>query len=222
MKSLFRILAVLMVSACVTFMGVSIAVNFGRAEPLAEMQTPEMTKYGFEQTGGASGTWTVTRRTGDKGNVGTFKTGYEALVKAHKDLADVLNQETKLFRDEHQKLKAADGQVAVFTASQGQDEAAMVARSGELQQLSVQYEAELLKKSEELQSMSVQSRAIRDETALRRTDVLRLRNELEEARTDAFRLTELRRTLTDELVRLQLDKRTLSERTSQIRSQLSP
>jgi len=220
MKSLFKVLSVVIVIACVTFMGVSIAAYFGRAEPMAEARTPEMAQYTFEQSGGTRPTWTVTSRTGEKKNLGTFKNGYEAITKAHKDLTDRLNQESGNLKTEIGKIKAADGQVAAFTASQTMDEKAMQDRITELQQLNAEYEQQLLKKSEELQALSVKSKAIRDETALRRTDVMRLSNELGEARTDVYRLTELKRQLTDLLVRLQIDGNALGERQSQLRDQL--
>ena len=219
MKSIFKVMAVLIMAASVSFMGVSIAAYFGRAEPFAEMQSSEMQGYNFERGGGAKPTWTVTRRTGDKGSVGTFSTGYEALVKAHKDYADSTNRDGQTDRDAVSKLRAQDGQLAVFTASQAMDTKAVDGRITELQEFSRQDETELLKKSEELQSLSVKSKVIRDETALRRTDVVRLSNELEEVRTDVFRLAEQRRLLTDQLLRLQLDSHSLAERRVQLQKQ---
>lgn len=74
----------------------------------------------------------------------------------------------------------------------------------------------LLMKSGTLQDLSVKGREIRDETAQRRTDVLRLQHELEEIRTDLYRLTAIRRDLMDRLLRTQIENQELTDRTSQL------
>lgn len=219
MKSLiFKVLAVLIMVVSVAFMGASIATYYGRADAAAAMVEPAMQDYTFDRNPGENVTWTVTRRIGDKGTVGTFKTAYEALVKAHQDVVSRLNAESS---EASTKLQELAGPIEKFTTSQDQDRKAMNARIAQLRVQSKNFESELLKKSEELQALSVQSKAIRDETAVRRTDVVRLRNELEEARTDLFRLTEIRRVLTDRLLRLQLDNQFLAERQSQLSEQVS-
>ncbi len=219
MKSLiFRVLAVVIMVVSVAFMGTSIAAYYGRADAAAAMISPELHDYTFERNPGENVTWTVTRRIGDKQPVGTFPTAYEALVKAHQDLVSRKNTEAS---DASAKRQEIAGPLEKFKTSQEQDREAMNARIAQLRQVSAQFETELLKKSEELQALSVQSKTIRDETAVRRTDVVRLRNELEEARTDLFRLTEIRRILTDRLLRLQLENEALAERMGQVQQQVS-
>ena len=71
----------------------------------------------------------------------------------------------------------------------------------------------------ELTDLSEVSRKTREEKATRRTDVLRLRHELEEARTDLFRLTTVRRDLMDRLVRLQIENQELMDRQAQVQGQ---
>ncbi len=72
-------------------------------------------------------------------------------------------------------------------------------------------------KSDEAQAISVKTLEVREETATRRTDVLRLRHELEEARTDLFRLNEILRHDTDQLVRLELENQALEQRLQQLK-----
>lgn len=219
MKSLiFRVLAVVIMVVSVAFMGTSIAAYYGRADAAAAIVSPELQDYTFERNPGENVTWTVSRRIGDKGSVGTFPTAYAALVKAHQDLVSRKNTEAS---DASAKRQEIAGPLEKFKTSQEQDREAMNARIAQLRQVSAQFETELLKKSEELQALSVQSKTIRDETAVRRTDVVRLRNELEEARTDLFRLTEIRRVLTDRLLRLQLENEALAERRGQVQQQVS-
>ena len=100
--------------------------------------------------------------------------------------------------------------------SQAQDAAALNARIQELTAQSTTISDAVQMKSQQLQALSVQSKAIRDETAARRTDVLRLRHELEELRTDLFRLTAIRRDLTDRLLRVEIENQELSDRKAQL------
>jgi predicted nuclease with TOPRIM domain len=72
-------------------------------------------------------------------------------------------------------------------------------------------------KSQELQGLSVETKVLRDETTRRRQDVIRLQNELEELKTDRFRLVELRRVLTDRLLRFQLENEALEIRFQQMK-----
>lgn len=220
-SSIFKASAVVIMVVSVAFMGMSIAAYYGRPDAASAMIAPEMQDYTFERAVGENITWNVTRRVGDKGSVGSFKTPYEALLKAHADLVNRKNSEASEAKTRLDALKDPAGQIATFKASQEQDEAAMRARAAALQQVVQQFEGELLKKSDELQALSVQSKSVRDETALRRTDVIRLRNELEEARTDLYRLTEIRRVLTDRLLRLQLDNQALADRKSQLDQQVA-
>jgi chromosome segregation ATPase len=71
-------------------------------------------------------------------------------------------------------------------------------------------------KSDQLQGLSVQGRETREETAQRRTDVIRLQHELEEVRTDLYRLTAIRRDLVDRLLRTEIENQELSDRTAQL------
>lgn len=219
-SSIFKVSAVVIMVVSVAFMGMAIAAYYGRPDTASAMTAPEMQDYTFERVVGEGGsvTWNVTRRVGDKGTVGTFKNAYEALVKAHADLVSRMNTETG---EANTRLEALKEPLERGKASQVDDEKAMKARLAQLQQLSQQFQGQLLKKSEELQALSVQSKAIRDETALRRTDVVRLRNELEEARTDLYRLNDLKRTLTDRLLRLQLDNQALTDRRAQLSEQVT-
>ena len=220
-KSIFRFLAVMVTTLSVAFLGTSIVAWVVYPEPLSEMSSPLLQDYTFEDSGGASRTWTVTRRVGDKGSVGSgLKSAHEAVLKAYQDLASRSNQESSAAGAELQRLRDPAGELAMFRAAQEQDTAAMRAQMAELQTLSGQYTAQLLQKSEELQALAVQSKSIRDETAARRTDVVRLQHELEEARTDLFRLNESIRTLTDQVVRLQLENQSLSDRRNQLQGQL--
>ena len=207
----------------VSFAGMSIAAYFNHPEPLSQMVEPDTQDYTFERGVGQEVSWSVTRRVGDKGSLGApSNNAYDALVKAHKDLQSRKQAETNEANALLQQLKDENtGQLAVFRASQEQDEAAMKERRRQLEQLSAQLQQVLLQKSQQLQALSVQSKAVRDETAVRRTDVIRLQNELEEARTDLFRLNELKRVLTDRLVRLQIENQALDERREQLESQVS-
>ncbi len=220
-NSIFKVLAVFLMVVSVTFMGASIAAYYNRPEVTSEMVAGPMKDYTFTRNPGENPTWTVTRRIGDKGSVGNFKTPYEALVKAHQDVVTRKNGEAGEASTKLQALKDAAGPLETFRISQEQDRLAMNKRVADLRTVSTTFDQALLKKSEELQALSVQSRVIRDETAVRRTDVVRMRNELEEARTDLFRLNEIKRVLTDRLLRLQLDNQALEERKNQLESQVS-
>jgi chromosome segregation ATPase len=110
-------------------------------------------------------------------------------------------------------------QTKSFLAKQSQDLQAMDNKIAALKADADAVADRLLQKSATLQGLSVKGREIRDETAQRRTDVLRLQHELEELRTDLYRLTSIRRDLTDRLLRTQIENKELADRTAQLNPQ---
>ena len=221
MKSLiFRIAAVFVAVVAVTLMGAALSVYFVHPDMTSEINTPAMLNYSFEQTTGENPSWTVKRRfsvdpaaPAERGQVGTFKTGYEALTKAHEDLASQFGRQ----KNENVTGKGTiDQQLSSFEASQKQDVEAIADRAALLKAGVEQLQTFVQTKSDEAQAISVKTLEVREETADRRTDVLRLRHELEEARTDLFRLDEILRHDTDQLVRLELENQALEQRLQQL------
>lgn len=221
MKSnVFKVFAVFITVVSVCMMGAALATFFVHPDLTSEMNTPAMLNFTFARTTGETPKWTVTRRFGDKGSVGSFDTPYQALIKAHQNLKTYLADQTGPLVKGKQK---DDVDTAAFRTSQEQDEAAVMARLKVLMEIvAPKLSKNLQQLSENLQALSVKSRAVREETADRRTDVVRLQHELEEARTDLFRLNTVRRDLTDRLVRLQIDNRGLQDRQSQLNNEDVP
>ena len=221
MKSLiFKVSAVFVAVISVALMGASLSVYFVHPDATSEINTPAMLNYSFEQTTGENPTWTVKRRfsfdpaaPAERGQVGSFKTAYEAITKAHEDLA------TQMGGQKGKKVDAktiVDQQLIVFKASQEQDVTAIGDRVAMLRAGAEQWQTAVQARSDEAQAISVSTLEVRNETAARRTDVLRLRHELEEARTDLFRLNEILRHDTDQLLRLELENQALEQRLQQL------
>ena len=221
MKSLiFKVSAVFVAVVSVALMGASLSVYFVHPDATSEINTPAMLNYSFEQTTGENPTWTVKRRfsvdpaaPAERGLVGTYKTAYEAITKAHEDLA------SQLGRQKTEKVSAkgiVDQQLTMFAASQQQDVEAIGNRVALLKAAAEQWQTAVQARSDEAQAISVKTLEVREETAARRTDVLRLRHELEEARTDLFRLNEILRHDTDQLLRLDLENQALEQRLQQL------
>lgn len=225
MKSLiFKIAAVFIAVVAVMVMGASLSVYFVHPDAMSEMSTPAMQGYSFEYTSGENPTWTVKRRYSldpigspdERGQVGSYKTAYEALTKAHEDLATQMGRQ----RTERMEAKTkVDQEVTNFEASQAQDVEAIANRIALLKAGADQIQTAVQIKSDEAQAISVKTLEIREETAARRRDVLRLRHELEEARTDLFRLNEILRHDTDQLLRLELENQALEQRMKQMQDQ---
>ncbi len=220
MVNFFKVLSVFVTVVAVALMGIAISTFTVAPDLRAEMNTPAMQNYTFERSSGEDPKWTVTRRFStnpadpdERGTVGTLSSGYEALNKAHQDLKQQLGTKTTAYTEDTAK-QLADAER--YKASQAQDAAALSARIQELTAQSTTIADAVQMKSQQLQALSVQSKAIRDETAARRTDVLRLRHELEELRTDLFRLTAIRRDLTDRLLRVEIENQELSDRKAQL------
>lgn len=217
MLNLFKVLAVFVAVISVTTMGIALSTFVVAPDLRAEMNTSAMQNYTFTETLGENPQWTVTRRFSvngqQDGSVGTFPTGYDALIKAHQDLRQQLSTRTNEMSTETTRLIA---EVTKFTANQQIDTEAIKQRIGKLKIQADAMAAVVQQKSDELQALSVKSREIRDETAERRTDVLRLRHELEELRTDLFRLTAIRRDLTDRVLRLEIENQELLDRNTQL------
>ena len=227
MKSLiFKVAAVFIAVIAVMLMGAALSVYFVHPDATSEMSTLAMQNYSFEKTAGENPTWTVKRRfstdpvaTPDQRDmVGSpFKTPYEALTKAHEDLAA---QMSKQKNDNVTAKTTVDNESKLFEASQVQDVEAIANRVAMLKAGSDQIQTAVQAKSDEAQAISVKTLEVREETAARRRDVLRLRHELEEARTDLFRLNEILRHDTDQLLRLQLENQALEQRIQQLQKQL--
>lgn len=223
--TLFRVFLVAVTVFSVAMMGVALSVFLVRPDLTSEMNTPAMLRYNFAVSTGENPQWSVTQRFGEKKSVGSYASPYQALIKAHEDLKRTLDAETTTMTAEKTDL---DQRIALISAAQQQDELAIgvladalggrpeTHKDGPLVGVVQQMETALLEKSGQLQGLTVQSTAIRQETAERRTDVLRLRHELEEVRTDLYRLNEIRRDLTDRLVRLQIENQELGERQKQV------
>lgn len=221
MKSLiFKVSAVFIAVVSVALMGASLSVYFVHPDATSEINTPAMLNYSFEQTTGENPTWTVKRRfsvdpaaPAERGQVGSYKTAYEAITKAHEDLA------SQLGRQKSEKVSAkgiVDQQLTMFAASQQQDAEAIGNRVALLKAAAEQWQTAVQARSDEAQAISVKTLEVREETAARRTDVLRLRHELEEVRTDLFRLNEILRHDTDQLLRLELENQALEQRLQQL------
>ena len=221
MKSLiFKVSAVFVAVVSVALMGASLSVYFVHPDATSEINTPAMLNYSFEKTTGENPTWTVKRRfsidpaaPAERGQVGSYKTVYEAITKAHEDLA------SQRGRQKNEKVTAkgiVDQQLTMFEASQVQDVEAIGERVAMLKAGAEQWQTAVQARSEEAQTISGETLEVREETAARRTDVLRLRHELEEARTDLFRLNEILRHDTDQLLRLELENQALEQRLQQL------
>jgi hypothetical protein len=221
MKSLiFKVSSVFVAVVSVALMGASLSVYFVHPDATSEINTPAMLNYSFEQTAGENPTWTVKRRfsidpalPAERGSVGTYKTSYEAITKAHEDLA------SQMGRQKDGKVTAkgiVDQQLILFDASQQQDVKAIEERVDMLRAGAQQRQTVVQSRSDEAQAISVKTLEVRNETAARRTDVLRLRHELEEVRTDRFRLNEILRHDTDQLLRLELENQALEQRLQQL------
>jgi len=222
MLNFFKVLSVFVTVVAVALMGIAISTFAVAPDLRAEMNTSAMRNYTFERTSGEEPKWTVTRRFStnaadpdERGSVGTFSSGFAALIKAHQDLRQHLGSKTTAWTEDTAKQQA---EVTRYQASQAQDTAALAARIQELTATTETIAQQVQKKSSELQTLSVAGRQIRDETAARRTDVLRLRHELEELRTDMFRLTAIRRDLTDRLLRVEIENQELTDRQAQLTS----
>ncbi|MEJ7595993.1 MAG: hypothetical protein WKF77_31165 [Planctomycetaceae bacterium] len=221
MKSLiFKISAVFVAVVSVALMGASLSVYFVHPDATSEINTPAMLNYSFEQTTGENPTWTVKRRfsvdpaaPAERGQVGSYKTAYEAITKAHEDLASQLGRQKT---ENVSKKGIVDQQLTMFAASQQQDVEAIGNRVALLKAAAEQWQTAVQARSDEAQAISVKTLEVREETAARRTDVLRLRHELEEARTDLFRLNEILRHDTDQLLRLELENQALEQRLQQL------
>jgi hypothetical protein len=226
MGNVFKVFAVFTAVVSVAMMGVAISTNLVAPDMRSAMNTEAMKNYVFEKSTGENPTWKVTRRfsidpanPNDRGTVGTFPTPYEAVIKAHQDLKTQLSNRASLMATD---TKTLQDQVKFFEATQKQDAEAVNARIAQLQQVAAVREDEAKNASAALEALSVKSREIREETALRRTDVLRLRHELDEMRTDFYRLEVIRRDLTDRLLRLQIENGELEARKAQIQGGSSP
>jgi hypothetical protein len=217
---IFKVFAVFITVVAVAMMGASLATFFVHPDVRAEMNTPAMQNYTFEEQPGEKPQWSVARRfstdptkPADRVSVGTFPSPYEALIKAHGDLKNYLTQQAGTMSTDK---ATADEQTKLFAATQEQDVVAIDQRAAQLKVGVDQLALNLQNRSKELTDLSEVSRKTREETASRRTDVLRLRHELEEARTDLFRLTTVRRDLMDRLVRLQIENQELTDRQAQV------
>ena len=221
MKSLiFKVSAVFVAVVSVALMGASLSVYLVHPDATSEINTPAMLNYSFERTTGENPKWTVKRRFSidpalptERGQVGSYNSAYEAITKAHEDLA------SQMGRQKNDKVSAkviVDQQLTMFDASQQQDVKAIEDRVAMLRAGAEQWQTAVQARSDDAQAISVKTLEVRNETAARRTDVLRLRHELEEARTDLFRLNEILRHDTDQLLRLELENQALEQRLQQL------
>lgn len=224
MQTIFpKIAATLLAICAVAFMGLSIAAFYGRPDPLAAMDAPELGNYAFSSTISETSTsWSVRQVMGDdQGNResdATHDNPYAAVLDAYK------KESKRLAANESQLTADATtlrDRITIIQTHQAADIAALEQSVSALSDTLTRQEQTRDQLSRDLQALMVETTEVRNETTDRREDVMRLQNELEELRTDKFRLEELQRILTDRLVRLQLENQALEVRLQQFQEMTS-
>lgn len=197
-----KVLAVITTFLSVAFLGFAFAAKI--AGPNWEAQAASLQNYVIEKTvTEKETTYTVKRKSAEK-------EGEAGFTKSSKVLADVilaaLNDELKELETKtaalQPQLAPLEARLKEVTAHQGVDRKAMDQREQELT-------ADFQKVAKQIQDLSVEGDKVAQEALtvwaeeeLRREDVYRYRNHLEELEVDRFQLLEQKKRLQDELSRL--------------------
>lgn len=209
MSSFPKIAAVVLAASAVIFMGVGAGMLFGRPNPVAEMNAPELRAYNFQQTDTG---WSVT---GPDGTAQTKENAFQAVLSAYKAEESAAKAQTAEMTATTETIQT---QIEYRKASQAADMEALKNRRDYISQVVEKQIRDLMDSSDTMQALSEDTLAVRLETADRREDVSRLKSELEELRTDKYRLHDIQRVLTDRLLRLHLENEALQRRLDQLTS----
>lgn len=139
----------------------------------------------------------------------------EVIVAAYNDEATKLNEKIQALEPLPDQLKKRQDEIV---AHQKVDLKAMEARGQELQKVFEQQVKTLQELSVEGDKVAQEALAVWKEEELRREDVARLRNHLEELEVDQFQSLEQKKRLQDELSRLRGVLARLQRRNTQLKS----
>jgi len=199
MTRIAKILAVFVATTSLAFAGFAVVTTFGGPDWRAMTQAPYFQHYNFTAGTAPDYIWTATR-VSDGAQVASSKRLPEVLVKVMDDILARQQAELGVLNDREPQLKA---RVETLTKAKAADEQALAAYE------TVQRDrlAATRKKNEEVASQVIaatnEAQRIEDLIALRRDDVMALRQQTEELKTDQFRLQEVRKNLENLLNQLQ-------------------
>jgi peptidoglycan hydrolase CwlO-like protein len=216
-----KILAVITTFLSVAFLGFAFAAKV--AGPNWEAQAGALQNYVIEKNvTEKETTYTVKRKSAEKdGEAGFTKTSKvlaDVILAAHND--ELKELDTKITALQPQ-LPPLEARLKEVTAHQVVDRKAMDQREQELT-------ADFQKVAKQIQELSVEGDKVAQEALttwaeeeLRREDVYRYRNQLEELEVDRFQLLEQKKRLQDELSRLRGVLARLQRRHDQLETQAS-
>ena len=213
-----KCLSVFVTLAALLFLGFAAVTLVGG--PNWSARTEDLADYDFKESEGEKPEWSWTRRSDQQTKKANPPILPAAIAAARADLKS--KQDTRI-QDLKKQITAAkakqteaDKLIAEDLAALANREKLLLAERGEI---AGKIDAQQQKNTEKIKG-TAQTRgtqSVRDEIALRREDVYRLRSQLEEIQTDRYRATRQREKLEDLLTQLQGDIRKLQRRQEQLK-----
>lgn len=209
-----KVFVVLTTFLSIAFLGFSFAARIAGTNWEGEAEA--LDKYFVEKNvNEKETTYTVKDKINQESIKANAKLIPEVLVAAYNHEATQLNEKIQALEPWPEKLKKQQDEVL---AQQKVDLKAMEAREAELKQGFEKVTKAIQDLSVEGNKVALEARTIWDEAELRREDVARLRNLLEELEVDQFQSLEQKKRLQDELSRLRGVLARLQRRNVQLKS----
>lgn len=209
-----KVFVVLTTFLSIAFLGFSFAARIAGTNWEGEAEA--LDKYFVEKNvNEKETTYTVKDKINQESIKANAKLIPEVLVAAYNHEATQLNEIIQKLEPEPARLKKVQDEIA---AQQKVDLKAMEAREAELKQSFEKVTKAIQDLSVEGNKVALEARTIWDEAELRREDVARLRNLLEELEVDHFQSLEQKKRLQDELSRMRGVLARLQRRNVQLKS----
>ena len=209
-----KVLVVLTTFLSIAFLGFSFAARIAGTNWEGEAEA--LDKYYVEKTvNEKETTYTVKDKINQEAIKANSKLLPEVLVAAYNHEATQLNDKIQLLEPLPDQIKKRQDEVA---SQQKLDRKAMETREKELQQTFVSLVKAIQELSVEGDKIAQEALTVWKEGELRREDVVRLRNHLEELEVDQFQSLEQKKRLQDELSRMRGVLARLQRRNVQLKS----
>lgn len=213
MLKISKILALFIAVGSVAFAGFVIATTFGGTDWGAELHQPYFAGYTVTRTAGENPLWQATRKI-DGQQVGSDRALPRVLVKV---LADARQRLNTRIQDLNAREAIITPRIALLKTTMDADKIALAKYELDLRTLLTQIGKSTSEVSAEVVAGTAESQKLENQINLRRGDILRLQQQVEELRADQSRLTQMRVELDNQLTQVQGDLLRAEERAAQFK-----
>lgn len=218
MTKLGKLLAIFVAVASLAFAGFAVATTFGGPDWQVILRQEAFRAYRVTRGGEPDFLWTAIRSS-DDGQVASSKKLPEVLVKI---MDDILQRQQTELSELTGREPALKERVALLEQAKTQDEAALARYETEYRERLAETRKQESITAGQVLTATGEAQKLENIISLRREDILRLQQEIEELKADQFRLEAIQTQLQNLLIQVQGDNARAQARWELLNRQTAP